>query len=155
MHEPVKRRLEDYLSGRGPYAEVEAHLKSCRDCREELEAMQASAAFLQSLRTPEVEPSAGFYARVMNRVEAQVKSSVWSLFGESLFAKRLGYASATFLLLLGSLLFTSTEMEEPLAAANPESIFSGEVHPVPVSMEDQQQGRDVVLVNLATYRDYE
>jgi hypothetical protein len=78
---------------------------------------------------------------------------VWSLFGESAFAKRLAYASGTFLVLLASVLATSTSPQEPLEVAAPEYIFAGETLPTPVSMEDPQRGRDVVLVNQATYQE--
>ncbi len=153
MHEPVIRHLEEFLCGSGPFAEVEEHLKNCANCRIELEAMQRQSSLFQSLRVPrEVEQSAGFYARVMTRVETQARPSPWSLFGESIFAKRLAYASAMFLVLLGSVLVTSSEPEE-LAAA-PERIFAGEAHPTPVTMENPQQDRDVVLVTLATHQDY-
>jgi anti-sigma factor RsiW len=157
MHEPVIGRLEEYLSGGGPFADVEEHLKNCANCRREVEAMQMHSALFRSLRSPqEIDPAAGFYARVMNRVETQARPSAWSLFGESLFAKRLAYASAMFLVVLGSVLVTSTEPEEPLAIAAPERILAGESHPVPVTMENPQQDRDVVLVNLATYQqDYQ
>ena len=47
-------------------------------------------------------------------------------------------------------------LEEPLAVAAPERILAGESDPIPVTMENPQQDRDVVLVNLATYRqDYQ
>jgi predicted anti-sigma-YlaC factor YlaD len=155
MHEPVIGRLEEYLAGGGPFADVEEHLKNCANCRKELEAMQLHSSLFQSLRT-DVDPAAGFYARVMNRVETQARPSVWSLFGESAFATRLGYASAMLLVALGTVLVTSTVAEEPLAVAAPERILAGESDPMPVTMEDQQQDRDVVLVNLATYRqDYQ
>jgi hypothetical protein len=108
-------------------------------------------------RAEETDPAAGFYARVMDRVETQARPSAWSLFGESLFAKRLAYASAMFLVLLGTVLVSSIDSEEPLAVAAPERIFAGEVDPEPVTMENPQRDRDrdVVLVNLATYRDYQ
>jgi anti-sigma factor RsiW len=156
MHEPVIARLEEYLSGGGPFAEVEEHLKNCANCRSEMEGMRIQSALFRSLRAPkEVDASAGFYARVMNRVETQSRPSAWSLFGESLFAKRLVYASATFLLLMGTALFTSAPEDEALAVADPEKIFAGEAHPEPVSMENPQRDRDVILVNLATYQDYQ
>ncbi len=157
MHDSVIRRLEEYLSGSGPFAEVEEHLKNCANCRREMEAMQTQSALFRSLRAPaEMELSAGFYARVMNRVETQARPSPWSLFGESIFAKRLAYASAMFLVLLGSVLVTSSEPEEPLAAAAPERIFAGESRPMPITMENPQQDRDVILVNLATHQqDYQ
>lgn len=117
--------------------------------------MQMHSSLFRSLRT-DVDPAAGFYARVMNRVETQARPSVWSLFGESAFASRLGYASAMLLVALGTVLVTSTGPEEPLAVAAPERILAGESDPIPVTMEDPQQDRDVVLVNLATYRqDYQ
>jgi hypothetical protein len=118
--------------------------------------MQMQSALFRSLRAPdEVDPAAGFYARVLDRVETQARPSAWSLFGESLFAKRLAYASAMFLVRLGTVLVSSTDSEEPLAVAAPERIFAGEVDPEPVTMENPQRDRDVVLVNLATYRDYQ
>ena len=156
MHDPVIGRLEEYLSGGGPFADVEAHLKSCPNCRKEVEAMRMHSALFQSLRAPEMDPAGGFYARVMNRVETQARPSAWSLFGESLFAKRLAYASAMFLVLLSTVLVTSTAPAEPLAVAAPERILAGESDPIPVTMENPQQDRDVVLVNLATHRqDYQ
>jgi hypothetical protein len=155
MHEPVIGRLEEYLAGGGPFADVEEHLKNCANCRKELEAMQMHSALFRSLRT-DVDPAGGFYARVMNRVETQARPSVWSLFGESLFAKRLAYASGVLLVALGTLLVTPPEAGEPLAVAAPERILAGESDPIPVTMEDPQQDRDVVLVNLATHRqDYQ
>src|SRR5262245_43052975 len=156
MHEPVIGRLEEYLAGGGPFAEVEEHLKHCAHCRTELEAMKIQSSLFRSLRAPqEIDPSAGFYARVMNRIETQARPSPWSLFGESVFAKRLAYASAIFLVLLGSVFVTSSGPDEALASADPERIIAGEAHPVPVTMENPQQDRDVVLVTLATHQDYQ
>jgi anti-sigma factor RsiW len=156
MHELVIERLEEYLSGGGNAAEVEEHLKNCASCRKEVEAMQMQSALFRSLRVPqEMELPAGFYARVMDRIETQARPSAWSLFGESVFAKRLAYASALFLALAGSVLLTSSDSEETLAASAPERILAGELHPMPVSMEDPQQDRDVVLVTLATHQDYQ
>ena len=150
MHDPVIGRLEEYLDGGGPYPEVEEHLKQCAECRDELSAMQSqSAAFRKAFRV-EVEPNAGFYARVMNRIETQAKPSVWSLFGESMFAKRLAYASATFLLVASAVFVSSTQPDRPLASNDPESILAGDERYTPVNM-DSERDRDVVLVNLATY----
>lgn len=154
MHEPVIGRLEEYLGGGGPFADVEEHLNKCPGCREELDAMRMQSSLFQALRAPrEVELPAGFYARVINQIDTQSKPSIWSVFGESLFAKRLAYVSATFLILLGSVLVSSTtQTAEPLAEAAPEYILAGDYEPVPVSMENTEQGRDVVFVNLATYQ---
>jgi len=152
MHEPVIERLEEYLNGDGPYPEVEEHLKKCAGCREELNAMRAQSAMFRQAFRSEVEPGSGFYARVMNRIETQTKPSVWSLFGESMFARRLAYASATFLLLVGTLFVSSTEPDEAFASADPQAILAaGEDQYTPVSM-DPQRDREVILVNLATYK---
>lgn len=154
MHEPVLERLEEYLSGGDPVAEVEEHLKNCRGCREELQQMKAHAALFQALR-PETERELdpGFYGRVMNRIESQVKPSIWSLFGESLFAKQLAYASMACLVLLGAALVTSSTEQEPLAVAAPERILAGEfADNSRVRMQDVNYDRDVVLATLATYR---
>jgi hypothetical protein len=112
--------------------------------------MRAQCLLFRTLKAPaEVEPTAGFYARVMNRIETRNPPSIWSLFAESLFAKRLVYASAMFLLLLGSVLVTSSPED---AATGPELILAGQELPEPVTM-DPRRDRDVVLVNLATWND--
>lgn len=155
MHEPLLDGLEDYLDGKGPTMEVERHLAECASCREELASMQAHSALLRALRDPaeSAEPTAGFYARVMNRIESEGKPSLWTLFGESLFAKRLGYASMTLLVLLGTV-FVSTEesAEEHFTAYAPEAIMAEQAE-APVTATDRDRDRDVVLVNLATYQD--
>jgi hypothetical protein len=88
---------------------------------------------------------------VMNRIETQTRPSVWHVFAESLFAKRLGYASAMFLLLLGSVLVSSSP-DDTYAVTGPEAILAGRELPEPVTM-DPGRDRDVVLVNLATWSD--
>jgi hypothetical protein len=113
--------------------------------------MRVQSRLFQSLKAPaNLEPDPGFYARVMNRVETQVRPSVWSLFGESLFAKRLVYASAMFLVLLGSFLASAPAVDDELTAGTPEVILAGQQLPEPVSM-DPQKDRDVILVNLASW----
>jgi hypothetical protein len=94
----------------------------------------------------------------MNRIETQAKPSVWSLFAESMFAKRLAYASATFLVLVGVVFVSATEPDQPFAASDPQVLLAGEPQYLPVSMDldtDIERGRQVVLVNLATYQDYQ
>jgi anti-sigma factor RsiW len=152
MHEPVIQRLEEYLDGGGPFREVEEHLSKCNSCKEELDAMRAQTALFRMLRS-ESEPNPGFYARVTNRIEAQSRPSVWSLFGESMFARRLAYASATFMVLVGVVFFSANQPEQPLVSADPEIILGGDARYTPVSMDlPQDRDREVVLVNLATYQ---
>lgn len=152
MHEPVIQRLEEYLDNGGPFPEVEEHLSKCDDCRAELDGMRAQSALLRQAFKVEMEPNPAFYARVMNRIETQARPSVWSLFGESLFAKRLAYASATFLLLVGIGLMSSEQPSE-YASATPDVILAEDNRYTPVNMEtDSERDREVVLVNLTTYQ---
>jgi anti-sigma factor RsiW len=157
MHEPVKGNLEGYLRGGSWPAGTEEHLSHCEECRKEVDAMRAQTALFRALKpSAEIEPAAGFYARVMNRIETQARPSPWSLFGESLFAKRLVYASATFLVLLGTVFVSSTQTGEDAVAGGPEVVLAGHYAPEPVSMDDPQKDREVILVNLATYeQDYQ
>jgi anti-sigma factor RsiW len=157
MHEPVIERLEEYLDGNGPFPEVEEHLSKCAGCRQELAAMQAQTALFRRAFRAEVEPDGAFYARVINRIETQARPSVWSLFGESMFARRLAYASATFLVLVGVVFVSANEPDQPLAASDPHMILAGEMQYAPVNMEvdmDMERDREVVLTTLATYQEY-
>jgi len=156
MHDPVIERLEEYLDGNGPFPEVEEHLSKCDGCRQELAAMQAQTALLRRAFRADVEPDGAFYARVMNRIEAQAKPSVWSLFGESMFARRLAYASATFLVLVGVLFVSANEPDQPLASSDPHMILAGEQEYAPVRMDvdrDMERDREVVLATLASYQE--
>jgi len=100
----------------------------------------------------EVEPLGGFYARVRNRIDGQAKTSVWNLFSDSLFAKRLSYASLTFLVLLGTYFVSTNERDLPLQSSTPEAILAGDEQLQPVG-SDPQRDRAVVLVNLASYQE--
>ena len=73
---------------------------------------------------------------MINRIESQARPSVWSLFGESMFARRLAYASATFLVLVGVVFVLSTQPDQPLAASDPEMILGGPERYTPVTMDD-------------------
>jgi predicted anti-sigma-YlaC factor YlaD len=152
MHEPLKGRIEDYLQGAKPVHEVEQHLQSCATCNDEVQTMVDHSKLLRSLKTSEeMEPAAGFYARVLNRIE-ESKMSIWTLFSESVFATRLSYASLTLLVLLGTYLVTTTEREQPLASSTPEVMLAGDEQARPVG-NDPQKDREAVLVNLATYQE--
>lgn len=152
MHEPVLVRLEEYLDSGEPTAELESHLKECAECRKEVELMRMQSLMFDSLKAPvHADPAPGFYARVMAQVDSQVKPSVWSLFGESLFAKRLAYASATLMVLMGTYLISSQPAEESLASAGPEAILAGAERTGPTIGHDPQRDREAVLVKLATY----
>ena len=73
MHAVVMDSLEEYLAGAlepAAHREIEAHLKTCGMCREEVAGMQQISRLFESLKPEAVTPSAplGFYARVMQQV---------------------------------------------------------------------------------------
>ena len=154
MHEPVLNRLEDLLDSDAPIPEVEAHLQKCVECREELAEMKQQHELFAAFRAPvQAEPAPGFYARVLNQIETQTKPSIWNLFGESLFAKRLAYASMSAIVLMGSYFIASQPAQETLMSANPEAILADQPAAVAsLTGSDTQRDREAVLVNLATYQ---
>lgn len=165
MHEPVKRNLEEYLRGLGGKfvkrvpSDMEAHLDSCGECAGELEMFERQAiAMRAALRAPAgLEPRAGFYARVMQRIEeARAANSVWAAFLDPVFAKRLVFASVTLVVLLGAYL-VSTEPGGPSLyhsqpAINAPAQRMASAADDPDNMATPQE-RDAVLVNLAAYQE--
>ena len=160
MHQPVRNNLEEYLRNRaGKFTmpvprDMEAHLASCGDCVKELGELEAQSLAMRALRaTDDLEPRAGFYARVMQRIEdARASRSVWSAFLEPHFAKRLIYASATLVLLLGTYL-VSTEPRTVSTGDQPVAMVPAQ--PASATADDvdspSPQERDAVLVDLAAY----
>lgn len=164
MHQPVKDNLEEYLRdvsgkyGRAIPEEMETHLSSCAECAGELSQLELQSAALQSLRAPAgAELSAGFYARVMQRIDdARATNSVWAAFLEPIFAKRLFYASATLLVLLGSYLVSSESADHgfynpPAAATVVNAPPDVATNATPDDVDTTPQERDAVLVSLAGY----
>ena len=151
LHQLVQDHLEAYLSGRGnpeDRSEVREHLSGCPECREVVEAMQVQARWVQALRPRiDVAPSPGFYARVMERIEGQTPISFWAFFLDPIIGKRLVLASLTLLALL-SAVAVSTEGDADVTG--PVEIMAKHEY-APANGIDQQQDRDVVLVNLATW----
>ncbi len=155
MHEPLKGRIEDYLHGGDSLPDVEQHLAHCLACNAEAVEMKKQAELFKLLKsTEEIVPDAAFYARVMSRIETQVKPSIWNIFGESMFAKRLAYASLTFVVLLGTYFVSSTTTtnDQQLANSSPEMLMSNDPHPTEVGT-DPQKDREAILVNLATFQE--
>lgn len=153
MHGSIRDRLEDLLSAEGSAVRDRGlikHLSSCRECSSDLAAMQAQSDALRALRAPEeVEPTAGFYARVMQRIEDRAKDSMWAGFVYSPFAKRLTYASLAIALLLGSFVIGQETRDGHLTG---ERIIAQQFHDdVPV-IGSQQQQRNAVLVNIAAHQ---
>lgn len=167
MHQPIRDNLEEYLKGSPSNIsqDFQAHLEACQDCAGQLREMEAQAELLQALRPGnEIEPSAGFYARVMDRIETQGRASIWSLLLEPAFGRRLAVASAALVVLLGSY-FVASELSEPMVAAAPAAVASSARSSpdlsAPPALEQaadrdsaqQQRQRDAVLVNLASFHE--
>ncbi len=163
MHEPIRDNLEEYLKGsRSEISQnFHTHLEACEDCAAELRQFEAQAGMLRALRPEkEMDPGAGFYARVMDRIEAQGRASIWSALLEPAFGRRLAVACATLVVLLGSY-FVATELSEPVVAVAPTvaasvpaaSDLGAQASADHATGQDimQQRQRDAVLVNLASF----
>src|SRR5580658_6744648 len=110
MHQLIRKNLEEYLkhSVSEIPAEFHRHLGECRECASELRGLEAQSQLLRSLGdAKDAEPRAGFYARVMERIEAQQPFSIWSVFLDRKFGFRLAVASGMLAALLGGYLLTS------------------------------------------------
>jgi predicted anti-sigma-YlaC factor YlaD len=152
MHREVRDRLEDILAGghagnSGVAWDKARHLDECAECRNNLAAMRDQQRLLRSLRlSEEVEPRAGFYARVIERIESQGAASIWSLFFDSPVGRGLAMASMVLALSVGVYLVSSERGAEPVGGGVLTAPDSG-------AMLTGSPDRDAVLVNLVTYRE--
>ncbi len=153
MHGLIRERLEDYLRqapGKAVPLEFEEHLRTCEQCRDELSWMQEQSRMLRVLAPARtMDPPAGFYARVLERIEAREIPSFWSVFLEPAFGRRIMATSLTLACLLGGCL-AFMETRETAIRPNAETIMAVEGHP-PGLGQDRQRDRDTILVTLATY----
>lgn len=156
MHAPIREGLEGYLAGK-PDSSFLQHLSACSECRQMVQGFEDQANLIREIRLDasvqeSLEPSPGFYARVLGRIEQEKSSSIWSVFLEPLFARRLMYATATLTVLLGVFLFTSPK-DDPiiLAGSAPEQILAEELPPSP-QLQDAEQDRNTVFVQFATFQ---
>lgn len=157
MHGLIRERLEEYLRrspGKQVSFEVEEHLRLCEECREELSWMREQSRTLQVLVPARgMEPSPGFYARVIERIEARQIPSIWSIFLEPAFGRRIVATSLAMACLLGGYLaFTETQSQQARSTGTAASIMAVEEHP-PGLGQDRQCDRETMLVTLATYHE--
>lgn len=162
MHQPIRDNLEEYLRGsaRQVPQEFHAHLVACEECAAELRLLQAQADLLRSLRScDEVAPRPGFYARVRERIDEQGSGSIWSVFLQPSFGRRLAIASAALVVLLGTYL-VSTEpgdrdvaLAPPVIATDPVRAPAASEASASVDSLQQQRQRDAVLVDLASFHE--
>ena len=156
MHALIKERLEEYLRGTGEQADldsVRAHLASCEGCSGEVEDMRSQVWLLQLLRSPEeTQPGAGFYARVMDRIDAQRSTSTFYAFLDLHLAQRLIFASLTAVFVLGSYL-VYTEREPSFVESGPVAVLASQTAERDLVGVHQAQDRETVLVALASYEE--
>jgi len=154
MHQPVRDNLEEYLKGstREIPQEFHAHLAACEDCANELRLYESQAEMLRLLQldAEQIDPRAGFYGRVMDRIEQEGRSSIWSALLQPNFGRRLAMASAVLVMLLGTY-FVTTEAREPAVVSS--DVAMSDVQPAANQDSQQQRQRDAVLVNLAAYHE--
>ncbi|HEX4810753.1 MAG TPA: hypothetical protein VH325_17585 [Bryobacteraceae bacterium] len=161
MHGSIRDRLEDLLTAdvsavrpdRNCTRELLEHLSLCHECATEFQAMKQQADLLRSLTVEEeVEPVVGFYARVLQRIEERAKGSIWAIFIDSPFGKRLVFASLALAMLLSTYV-VAEESRDGHLGGNP--IIAQETHNDPDEpvMGSRSQQRDAVLVNFASYEE--
>ena len=154
MHGFVRDRVEDLLAAK-PSAgacEVEkGHLNECPECAAEFNELRAQSDMLRSLRPPEeLEPSPGFYARVLQRIEERAKKSIWWVFVYSPVGKRLAYVSLATAIVLGSYVIAQ-ETRDGGFNSTPRVVSEAATHyDVPVIGNADQQ-RQAVLENFASH----
>jgi len=170
MHRVIRDHLEEVLAeshaGRGPSQatepglnrtqDFELHLRQCEECRIEIDFMRRQAALLRQLRfEADYEPPPGFYARVIGRIEKQRGGSIWNVFSESPFGRRIAIASMTLALVFGVYLIASERyVDQPVnAPVQISDTIAGEDQPGMVLGSEGVPDRDAVLVNLVTYRE--
>jgi hypothetical protein len=150
MHAVVRNRLEDLLRA-DQSKPLPEHLASCAECQSELKIMKSQSMQLAGLRTAEgLEPSPGFYARVLQRIEECQYDSFWAFFVYSPFSKRLAAASLTIAVALGTYVVSEESRTNPVSGSAVASL-TGNVHydaPVVGSPDEQ---RDAVLENFTEH----
>lgn len=157
MHTIIENELENYLVAKPLSAAVHAHLGECAGCREELALFSEASRLVRTLRVEpddafNLELSPGFYARVLNQIEATETPSFWEIFLQP-FGQKLVFASlALFAVMCGALLFPAGPEPEFVAAA-PEAFFTTETAPKAMLVDHRvgnEENRGAVLVQLTT-----
>lgn len=147
MHRSIRDALIRHGVEKADSGELQNHLHSCQECSSEVTAMRDHSALLKQLRAPEeAEVAAGFYARVLQRIEERAKQSIWAVFVYSPFARRLTYASFAVAILLGSYVIAQESRDGHLTAHT--MVARGARFDPPVIGSVAQQ-RDAVLENFA------
>jgi hypothetical protein len=165
MDRQIRDNLEEYVRGAMKPAtlrEFEQRLDaSNEETRRTVRTMREQSGMIREAFgvSEDVCPAAGFYGRVMACIEVNRNTSVWFAFLEPQFSRRLAFASLTLLVLLSLTMFTtSPEREQATAVTEAPSYHvmdaMAQQELAPVTGENPDEDRDVVLVNLATHQEY-
>ena len=152
MHAEIVESLEEYLSGTlkpAAQRDIEAHLKICEDCRQEVESMREISQLFSEMSSAEVvEPAPGFYGRVLQQVGGRRAAPAFaSLFSLDLaFGRRLVFASLLTLAALGSYL-VSRETDYPGPGLSPHMVMAQQENPE----FDSGPADAAMLATLTTY----
>jgi hypothetical protein len=151
MHRLIQDHLEEVLAesnGTGQSSPAAAHLAECEECREEVFAMRGHASMLRTLRANDetLAPRAGFYARVMERIESQRPIDIWQIFFDSAFGRRIAIGSMALAVVFSLYLVSSESLAQPV-------VISVEDHPGVTLTKAGLPDKDTVLVDLVTYRE--
>jgi len=152
MHRIIEDHLEEVLAESNPQVStpVVRHLAECAECGEEVSTLRRQAALLRALRAPTddetIAPRPGFYARVMERIDAQRPIDIWQLFFDSAFGRRLALGSMALAVLFSLYLVSSERLAQPTA-------ISIEDRPGVTLTKAGLPDKDTVLVDLVTYRE--
>lgn len=155
MHGSVRGELENLLAAKpsGERSRGEEHIAACASCASEIKAMRVQAQMFKTLQSPaDIEPAAGFYARVMQRIEERAKHSIWWVFVYSPVGKRLAYASLALSLALGSYVIAAESNDGHLTAKAivAENASDNRPYVVPVAGTAYEQ-RAAVLQNFVSH----
>ena len=164
MDRHIQDQLEQFLQGldrrqsEPNRSDFERHLAEAdADTRQMVEQMAAQARMMRGLHSPagedgDILPAPGFYARVMQQIEAQRPASIWNMFVEPQFFHRLAFATFSLLLLLGlTFLSPHFQQESPVQARSEPELILATPEPAPVTSVSQSEGRDVMLRQLTVY----
>jgi predicted anti-sigma-YlaC factor YlaD len=151
MHAVVMESLEEFLAGTLEPLErrsIEAHLGNCVACREELQGMEDLSLLFRSFRPQEeIEPSPGFYTRVMTQVAERNAAPSWSNFFalEPALGRRLVFSCLLVLVAMGTYLISNERGYS--SGPMPDAVMAEQTQP----SFDSAPASESMLVTLANY----
>jgi hypothetical protein len=134
MHGSVRVELENLLAAEPSAAATEI------------------AGMLKTLKAPaEMEPSAGFYARVMQRIEASARRSIWWVFVYSPIGKRVAYVSLALSLALGTYMVAAESTDDDAVHALVQKAHGNRNHFDALVTGSADEQRAAVLANFVAH----